>query len=592
MKLRRAGSAVLILGVWLGIGIFSPRGAIRAADLKPNSTQSVFQDEKLNPLEVPPEDFKPLEEQRQLEAPMKALLREEPPTLGQPIEGPVDPKEYRMGPGDLVAVFVVSKVEQQLLARVTADGMLRIPSLGLFNVQNRLYGEVRDEVLAVAQKRYKAEAISVSLIELREFKASVGGLVWAPGTYKVNAVDRAASLIARAGGFYHPHPGEEKPNAIQIHGMISRLPEQDRTRDLPNYSTRHAQLIHRDGSTSNVDLLLFLRAGLPEGNPHLRDGDFLLIPPLNPQTSVLGIFGAVNQQGTIEYLPGDNLNKALLLAGNLTGDARRDSIEITRFSDSGSNYQTFYVNLDSPGSVDTELKADDRIFIRQKTQYHRLCQAEIRGEVSKPGYYPIPEAGSKLSNLLKLAGGVTDRASLSQAVLVRKQATQVDAEYERLLGANLTEKNKLESEYLKIKTRELGGRVVVNLYKLIEEGDSASDVTVLDGDVLIIPEISHTVILIGQLKNPGITIYTPGSDYKDYVESVGGFANNADRLHVKVIKARTGTWVKAGSAVIEEGDTIFVPGKPDFDYWQFTKDAMLVITQFATIYLIVNNTTK
>ncbi|MCX6640675.1 MAG: SLBB domain-containing protein [bacterium] len=589
--MRRKRSAVFFLWIFLLGWVYLSGSVATAQNIYSGQDASTYGKEPKNPLEIPPSDFKPLQEQRPLEGPMQSLLKEDLPALGQPLEGPVDPLTYCLGPGDLIAVFVSAKIEQQLLARVTADGMLRIPTLGLFSVQNRLYGEVRDEILQVARSRYKAEGIAVSIIQVREFKASVGGMVWAPGTYKVTATDRVSALISRAGGFYKPLAPEESPSAQQLHGVTPNLPKIGKLSGLPGYSTRHAQLIHRDGSRENVDLLLFLRAGLPEGNPALRDGDFLLIPPLSEQSGVLGIFGQVQQQGVVEYVAGDNLGRALSLAGNVTGDALLDSIEITHFVGDGSSFRTVYVNLNEPGALETPLFPDDRIFVRPKPQYHRLCQVEVRGEVAKPGFYPVTESGIKLSELIKTIGGFTPRASLSEATLIRwNVAEQTDPEYERLLGSSRSELSRAESEYVKIKTRERSGRLAINLTNLVEGANTAQDVMVLSGDILEVPAISNTVTLTGQLKNPGLITFTPGSSYKDYINESGGFASNADKSHVMVIKARTGTWIKAKSATIEEGDTIFVPGRPDFSAWQFTKEVLLVITQFATIYLIIKTT--
>jgi hypothetical protein len=41
--------------------------------------------------------------------------------------------------------------------------------------------------------------------------------------------------------------------------------------------------------------------------------------------------------------------------------------------------------------------------------------------------------------------------------------------------------------------------------------------------------------------------------------------------------------------VVEIGDMVFIPEKPDIDYWELFKDGMLVISQIATVALVITN---
>lgn len=528
---------------------------------------------EFHPLEsVPAEGVEPLE------GPLHPLLREELPIEGQPLEGPIDPETYRLGPGDLLAVFVVGEIEDQILARVAADGTLRFRTLGIFDARGRFLSEVKAEVLQAAKERYRTAEVVVSLVELRNFKASVGGVVWAPGTYNLTATDRAVTLLSRAGGFYNPKRATE---------------EESEPPQIGPYSARRAQLIHRDGSVDCVDLPLFLRAGLPEGNPYVEDGDFLLIPPLNPSAGVLEIHGAVHHPGLIEYLEGDNLERALLLAGNPTIEAQRDSVEITRFVGDTTRFYTFYVDIDEPGALETPLCPDDRIYVRPKPLYHPRHQVMLTGEFMKPGDYAVSETGTPLLVVVGKAGGFTPWASLKEATLTRTMDIEmVDPEYERLSLTPPADMKPLEYEYYKTKNREVKGQVVVDLYALFVEGDSTQNILLRDGDSLHVPTSTQAVKVTGQVKNPGIIRYEPDKTYSYYIKKAGGFSWNANRSKIRVIKGISGNWVKPKRTPIEEGDTIFIPEKPYVDYWQLYKDMMLVLAQVATLYLVIHTVTK
>lgn len=524
-----------------------------------------------------PLESTPAEGAEPLEGPLHPLLREDLPIEGQPLEGPIDPETYLLGPGDLLAVFIVGEIEEEILARVAADGSVRFRTLGIFNTRGRFFSEVREEILQAAKDRYRTAEIVVSLVELRNFKASVGGIVWAPGTYDLTATDRVVTLLSRAGGFYNPvsaSGGEEVPK-------------------LGNYSARRARIIHRDGSVESVDLLLFLRAGLFEGNPYVQDGDFLLVPPLNRNSGVLEIYGAVNHEGLIEYLEGDYLGRALLLAGGPTLEAQSDSVEITRFAGETTEFITFYVDLNQPGASETPLYPDDRIYVRPKPLYHPRHQVEVAGQIMQPGFYPVDEAGTPLLNVIQKAGGFTPRASLKKATLTRTMGVELtDTEYERLRLTPVADMKPLEYEYYKTKKREIKDQVVVDLHALFMEGDSTQNILLHGGDSLHVPTTTQAVNVTGQVKNPGMVAYEPGKQYTYYIEQAGGLSWNASRSRIRVIKVLSGNWIKPKHTVIEDGDTIFIPEKPYVDYWQVYKDVMLVLVQLATLYLVIEAISK
>jgi len=574
---------------WNGLFRWSVNLVLLLALLQTGWGQSTKQSQPYNPLELLPQA-----QEQPLEGPRHPALREIEPLEGQALEGAVDPQKYKLGPGDLIGFSALGDVAQDFFARVSADGSLRLQTLGIFQAGDRIFAEVREEILAAAQKSYRTGQLAVYLAQLREFKASVGGMVWNPGTYQMMATDRVSSLIALAGGFYTPARPEEiiseqpskEPN-LKKERKPAELP------DLQTYSTRHAQLIHRDGTIAPVDLLLFLRAGQPEGNPYLQDGDFLLIPPLNSEAGLLGIYGAVHQQGLIEYASGDLLERALLLAGGLTEEADRSRVEIVRRTGEGPEYVTLPVNLEGEGALATPLQADDRIYVRPQPSYHPPRQVEVRGEVMRPGFYAVEEIGTPITEIIQLAGGFTNRASLTEALLTRhSRPEQEDPEFERLRNMPPDKMSKIEYQYFRSRVLEYQGLVSLDLQALYAHGDSTQNIRLWDQDLLEIPPLTKTIRVIGQVHNPGVLDYEPGKNYRHYIAKSGGYAWNAAPSKARIIKAVAGIWVKPGKAEIEAGDTIFIPARADVDSWLLFKDIMLIVTQFATIYLIAINASK
>jgi len=251
------------------------------------------------------------------------------------------------------------------------------------------------------------------------------------------------------------------------------------------------------------------------------------------------------------------------------------------------------VNLYDEGASATLLQADDRIYVRPQPSYHPPRQVEVRGEVLRPGFYAVEETGTPLTEIIERAGGFTDRASLTEAILTRRwQQEKEDPEFERLRLMTPDKMSKIEYQYYRLRAQEYQGLVSLDLQALCVLGDSSQNILLRDQDLLEVPAQTKTIRVLGQVNRPGFLDYEPGESYRYYISESGGYAWNAAQSKARIIKAVSGIWVKPGKTQIEVGDTIFIPAKADIDSWLIFKDIMLVATQIATLYLIAVSASK
>ncbi len=196
-------------------------------------------------------------------------------------------------------------------------------------------------------------------------------------------------------------------------------------------------------------------------------------------------------------------------------------------------------------------------------------------------------------NLNKEGGGFTDEASLADAEIIRVSIDEVfDPEFERLKTIPVADMTDMEYEYFKTKSREKSV-VVVDFPALFEKDDKSQDVYIRNGDLISIPKKLKTVKVSGQVVHPGLFDFEAGKDYRYYVELAGGYNFNAQRGKIRVIRAATGKWIKPNSETqIYIGDTIFIPEKPEKDYWELYKDILIVLGQTATLIFIVTTLSK
>jgi polysaccharide export outer membrane protein len=109
--------------------------------------------------------------------------------------------EYRLGPGDVIEVFVWKEVDLTTTAVVRPDGKISLPLLNEFEAQNRTVAELQKEVTANLRKYLSEPVVTVILKEVNAPRISVLGNVRKPDVYKIRNKVSVLDAIALAGGF-------------------------------------------------------------------------------------------------------------------------------------------------------------------------------------------------------------------------------------------------------------------------------------------------------------------------------------------------------------------------------------------------------
>lgn len=470
---------------------------------------------------------------------------------------------YRLGPGDRIGLNLWGDPPVAFDLRVTLQGTLIVPQVGEIPVSGLTIDDAREAIADAVAVRYRRQPFTLTLLQLRRFQVHVTGQVQRPGAVLTTAVDRVLDAIARAGG-----PLE--------------------TAGLRNVEIRRPG----DEGSYRADLARFLETGDISHNPTVKDGEVIFVPF---RGALVHVYGAVNAPGPYEYLSGDTVGGLLALAGGLTADANPDSIEVTRFV-SGTQTTRFSVALQdvTPAGEAIFLKEGDQIFVRRRLNWYRRELVDVRGEVKFPGSFSIVDGTTRLSEVIERAGGFTDQAFLQEASVVRRRSIKLDdKEVERLRLLTPSEMTDDEYEYFKMKSREEKGLMVVDFVELFVGGDKSQDILLRAGDLIDVPPRKDFVSVLGEVAAPGNIVFDSQLTIDDYIRMAGGYAGNADRGKVRVIRVATGEWVKRSDArTLYAGDTVWVPEKPDRDYWNIFKETLGVVTQVLTVYLIVDRATQ
>ncbi|HIC81369.1 MAG TPA: ATPase [Kiloniellaceae bacterium] len=317
---------------------------------------------------------------------------------------------------------------------------------------------------------------------------------------------------------------------------------------------------------------------------------------------IVTIGGHIRIPGDYPLVKGMRISDLIRAGGGLSESAYTVRAEMTRYEVVRDSYREIeHLSVDmkkvlaGEPSADTLLQPHDSLQILRVPEWVQTAKVEIRGEVRFPGVYPIAR-GEQLSSLLRRAGGLTDFAFPEGTVFMRKalrvkEKKQLDTLAQRLEAdlASAALKN-VQADATQTSTIEVGralikqlrgtrpvGRLVIDLPRLIATSRdgrvSDYDVTLKDGDEIVIPKLTQEVTVIGEVFHPTSHLYAKKLDKEDYINMSGGATRKADTRNVYVVRANGAVianrpppayyeevWFERGGKTgIRPGDTIVVP---------------------------------
>jgi polysaccharide export outer membrane protein len=109
--------------------------------------------------------------------------------------------DYKIGPEDLLEISVFEDEKLNKAVRVSSQGNISLPLLGIMRVKGLTSNEVEKEIRdLLAEKYLKDPHVSVFIREYRNQRISVMGAVEKPGVYDVTGQKTILDLLAMAGG--------------------------------------------------------------------------------------------------------------------------------------------------------------------------------------------------------------------------------------------------------------------------------------------------------------------------------------------------------------------------------------------------------
>lgn len=492
------------------------------------------------------------------------------------------PLDYVVGIGDEIQLTLWGSVDGDLRLTVDNAGRIVVPRVGPVLVAGLRYAELNEAISRRVGQVFKNYQVSASLGRLRGIRVYVTGFAQRPGSYNISSLSTIVSALMQAGG----------PSAAG--------------------SFRQIELRRSGKPAVKFDLYDLLLKGNRAADLPLQSEDVVHIGPVGAQLAVLG---SINKPVIAELKPGETIEDALNMAGGFNPVADRSRLSIERLSDRNDRRVT---ELALPAGISQPLSNGDiiRAFssvaatLPQHKQYKRV---RVEGEVQRPGEYVLSPS-STINEAIQAAGGMTPLAFVFGTEFSRESVRVKQQEnYDRALRDLETEFARAASTQRaltadesaaqtaraagttrlieRLKAVKPTGRVVL---QLASDASTLPELTLEEGDRILIPPRPTTVGVFGSVFNNGSFLWKNGSSVDDALRLAGGPTRGADTSSTFVLRANgsvisaqqtSGGWVNFGSALSNvaalPGDTVFVPEEMNkTTFMQSAKEWTQILYQF------------
>lgn len=445
--------------------------------------------------------------------------------------------------------------------------------------------EVKEVALSEAEKFaiYGGDKLIVhKLSDIYHNKISITGAVYQPGNYAYKDGMTVLDLINKAAGIRD----EAYLNRAILFRTLNRVDKQS-----VNFSLKD---------------ILEQKQTIPlqaNDSLHIYGRDSLSLKYF------VRIEGAVRKPQQVPFAKGMTPEDLIIIAGGFIEGADHSQVQVARQTNDTnfkiiSNIQNVPLSENLEGKQSIELEPYDIVTIRFQKGYTPQQIVKIEGEIAFPGSYAILSKEERISSLIERAGGFAPYAYIEGATLLRKKGQEKE---DNTQENQLRKLKKVDKELSIIETEENTEdkkqkekneyRVGINLKRIMNNKNSYEDLILKEDDVLIIPSEKQTIEVKGLVLAPSLVRYERGKSTKSYINSAGGFSDNAQKRSVYVmysngdVKGTKKFLFFRSYPKVAPGAIVIVPEKPERKGMSAT-ETVSITTAITTLAVLIYNTFK
>ncbi|UTC64674.1 SLBB domain-containing protein [Treponema sp. OMZ 788] len=318
-------------------------------------------------------------------------------------------------------------------------------------------------------------------------------------------------------------------------------------------SSRNIQVISVEGNKKEYDLFQASRNGDFSQNPFLRPGDTVVIQRVERRVT---ISGSVERPGVYELLENENLKDLIeIYAGGLKEFTDISKITVTRNNKTEDFPVGSFFKIENKESIAPfKLNNNDIVHIPNEMEFKSSIILDAGSGIT---HIPFTEGADLVSVVRSYRGKFSPLSDTKNAYLMRN-----------------------------------GEKVYTNFNRIFYDIDYNELIVLERGDVIVVPVLQQTVIVIGAVLRPGAYPYVPGKTYEYYIALAGGFdlqRNAISSVKIKDVsgkKANKKDYVLPGSIITASSNAFLYNVMP---YLSFVATVLTII---GTVFTIVGNLKK
>lgn len=374
--------------------------------------------------------------------------------------------------------------------------------------------------------------------EASENFVTISGPVKYPGIFGYEGIKTVQDLVRKAGGL--------KEDAFLGRAHVVRF--------RPDGSS---QLFAYSLDSTSIDSI-----GLqPEDNVLLYSLKDMYIP------DSVTVSGAVFYPGKYEFREGMTVKDLVMQAGGFLPE--HESGRILLFRGEARDQKVEQLVLNTAEGLDkysgTEyLRPRDFVQVPVDPRWYDKEVVTLSGLLLRPGKYPLLHPGEQLASVLQRAGGFKPNAYVEGSRFFR--------------------------------SKDSVGRVGVDIKKALAQPKGKSNISLVGGDSIFVPERLNTVKIIGEVGFETSVLFKEGASVDYYIQRAGGFTRRSEKDRV-VLQYANGETSSDGyfNRNPDAGSVIYVPQGPEPQpiNWVSSLNILLgTLTAGVTLLLLTNQLTN
>ncbi len=382
------------------------------------------------------------------------------------------PVNYILGPDDKIIINVTGASLASWNLAVSPEGSINIPGIGILKVA----GSTIEQATAAIKSKLAANNYAIG----RGTSVQV-----TLGDIRTISVRLQGELVK---------PGTYSISSLST--VFDALYAAGGPSDIGTF--RKIEIRRNNKVIRRLDLYQYLVYGNHQDDISLRDQDIIFVPPYGAHVELKG---EVKIPAIFETLPGDKLQNVIDYAGGFTDKAYTARVKVIQ----ASNIQQKLSDVSENEYVTYAPKRGD-VYTVEKILNRFENRVVINGAVFRPGDFELKN-GLTLLQLIKNAGGLKEDAFTGHANIIR-------------LNADNTTQS-----------------IALNLAETI--ANPTKDITLQREDVVTISSLfdlrdKYTLVIKGEVRNPGDFDFSDSLTVADLIIKAGGFTSGASARRIEV----------------------------------------------------------